>query len=124
MTKEDPTASLDGARWTPTKEQGWESFHRLINSHFHVKPMARASIPARPREDDDLVASAYFNTLEEELKQLRAIAGLLETAPPMRISASTSIIRHKFNGYDVGVHSILKEETCPICDAIKAQEPS
>lgn len=36
-----------------------ESIQRLINSHFGNEPRARASIPAQPNYDDDLIASAY-----------------------------------------------------------------
>jgi hypothetical protein len=55
-------------------ERAQESALRLINSHFNQKPRARASIPARPDYDDDLILMAYLrglNNLEAECVRLR-----------------------------------------------------
>jgi hypothetical protein len=41
-------------------DEAREIAQRLINSHFRNEPHARASIPAKPDYDDDLLISAYI----------------------------------------------------------------
>lgn len=67
----DAETQDSGRAWMPTKEQAMDSLDRLVNTMFGEKPRARASIPARPQEDDDLVLSAYIKGLEAENDALR-----------------------------------------------------
>jgi len=43
-----------------THEQARLSAQKLINSHFHVEPSARACIPVDPM-DDDVVITRYID---------------------------------------------------------------
>jgi hypothetical protein len=45
-------------------DEARESAQRLINSHFGSEPVARATIPANPDGDDDLILLAYIKQQE------------------------------------------------------------
>jgi len=49
---------------TVTIERAYEAAQRLINSHFHNDNRARCSIPADPRNDDDLVLMRFIKQVE------------------------------------------------------------
>lgn len=71
---QDDLDMTDNAEMMPpvTHEQAHESARRLINSHFnHRKPFARVSIPANPKEDDDLIICRYIEEQEAEIKAQR-----------------------------------------------------
>lgn len=55
-------------------ERAAEAVQRLINSHFHNDNRARCSIPARPDEDDDLIASRYVQ--EQKTRDVEARAAI------------------------------------------------
>ena len=61
---------------TISHDEATESARRLINSHFRQEPYARASIPARPDYDDDLIICAYIKQ-QAELARLRTGASAL-----------------------------------------------
>jgi hypothetical protein len=57
----EPPAQDEGAI---TVERAYEAAQRLINSHFHNDNRARCSIPADPRNDDDLVLMRFIEQVE------------------------------------------------------------
>lgn len=76
---ETPKYGLDILTKRPiSHDEAYEIAGRLINSHFRKEPHARASIPAKPDYDDDLLISAYIQqqrTAHTDLeKVLEAVA--------------------------------------------------
>lgn len=51
-------------------DEATDALRRLINSHFRNPDQARASIPARPDYDDDLVMGAYLKQVRERIEVL------------------------------------------------------
>lgn len=82
---------------TITHDEAVEIAHRLINSHFNKEPCARASIPARPDYDDDLLILAF---IEQQRRSLADMRGALVTAEKQLVYSLTEAVRRRANNGD------------------------
>lgn len=71
---------------TITHDEAVEIAHRLINSHFNKEPCARASIPARPDYDDDLLILAFIEQQRRSLADMRGALEKIESMQPVAFS--------------------------------------
>ena len=88
-----------------TVERAYEAAQRLINSHFGNVNRARCSIPADPRNDDDLVLMRFINQVASNRARARKEGGMKLCQEVIWLSKTSSTYCMREAGHD-GEHSI------------------